>query len=124
MTDREENTSAFPSGAVRSTDAADVRYDLISPIGLRRLAARYALGAKNHGDHNWEKGLPASDTLNHALNHINLWLAGDATDDNLAAAAWGLFALMHFEEVMPEMIDVPSRSGAATSATSGPSDPS
>ena len=90
------------SGATRSADANAVRYDLIPPGPLRRLAARYALGAATHGDRNWEYGLPWGDTYNHLMRHLELWRASviagkpDA-DDHLAAAAWGCFALMFFE---------------------------
>ena len=47
--------------------------------------------------------------MNHALRHINLWLMGDRAEDHLAHAAWNLLAIMHFEELMPEMIDVPAQ---------------
>ena len=99
----------FASNAVRSNDTQDVRFDLITPIGLRRLAETYAEGARKYTDHNWEKGMPASQLLNHAMRHINLWLAGDASEDHLAHATWNILAVCHFEEAMPEMIDVPSR---------------
>jgi hypothetical protein len=105
----EDNLTRFSSGAVRSSDAANVRFDLITPIGLRRLAETCAEGAQRYGDHNWEKGIPASVMLNHALRHIALYLAGDASEDHLAHAAWNLLAVCHFEEAMPAMIDVPSR---------------
>lgn len=95
----------FPSGAVRS-QLDDVRYDLISPFGLQRLAIRYALGARNFGDNNWRKGMPFSALLNHILNHLTLYLAGEKGTDHLAGAAWGLFALMEFEETMPGMCDL------------------
>ncbi len=91
----------YESGASRGADAEGTRYDLITPIGLRRLAERYALGAKNHGDRNWEAGFPKGVVMNHLLRHIELYRAGDRSDDHLAAAAWGLFALMHFSEVDP-----------------------
>ena len=104
----------FPSGAVRSSDAEGVRFDLITPIGLRRLAETCAEGARKYGDHNWQKGIPASEMLNHAIRHTYLWLAGDATEDHLAHAAWNLLAVCHFEEALPEMIDVPSRAAAAS----------
>lgn len=100
----------FASGGTRSKDADELRYDLISPVGLRRLAKRYADGAVTHGDRNWEKGIPASATLNHLLRHLNLWADGDRNDDHLAAAAWGCFALMHYEERVPDMMDVPYKS--------------
>jgi hypothetical protein len=95
----------FSTGAKRSKDANGVRYDLISVVGLRRLAARYALGAVNYGDDNWRKGFPYSDVINHLQNHLELFKEGDTSDDNLAAIAWGAFTLMDFEENMPEMDD-------------------
>lgn len=99
----------FPTGAVRAGDAEETRFDLITPIGLRRLAEAYAEDARKYGDRHWERGMPASVLVNHALRHINLWLDGDDLEDPLAHAAWSLFTLMHFEETMPEMIDVPTR---------------
>ena len=110
----ETNLTQFPSGAVRGSDAEGVRFDLITPIGLRRLAETCAEGARKYGDHNWQKGIPASVMLNHAIRHAYLWLAGDATEDHLAHAAWNLLAVCHFEEVLPEMIDVPSRPAATS----------
>jgi hypothetical protein len=99
----------FPTGAQRSGDAECERYDLISPIGLRRLAATCAEGAARHGERNWELGMPASALINHALRHINLWMGGDDEEDHLAHAAWNLMGLMHFDETRPELIDIPSR---------------
>ena len=95
----------FDSGAVRQK-LGDVRYDLISPFGLRRLAMTYAEGAKKYDDHNWRKGMPFSSLLNHVLEHITLYLAGENGTDHLAHAAWGLFALMEFEEAVPGMNDL------------------
>jgi hypothetical protein len=108
MTTTEGNIT-FGTGAVRGTDADTTRYDLITPIGLRRLAETYAEGARKYSPRNWEKGIPASNLLNHALKHQQQWLAGDRSEDHLAHAAWGLFALMHFEEVRPELVDIPAR---------------
>lgn len=96
--EEEDNKQQFSTGAVRSNDANGVRYDLISPIGLRQLAETYAEGAKKYGDYNWKKSLPIGDTLNHLIRHIELWRSGDRSEPHLAHAAWGLFTLMHFEE--------------------------
>jgi hypothetical protein len=112
MNAEEERLTQFPSGAVRGTDAENVRFDLITPIGIRRLAETCAAGSKKYGDHNWTKGIPASQMLNHALRHIYLWLEGDHTEDHLAHAAWNVLGVCHFEEAMPEMIDVPTRGSA------------
>jgi hypothetical protein len=106
----ESELTTFPTGAVRSNDAASVRFDLITPIGLRRLAETCAEGAKKYGPYNWERGIPASEMLNHAIRHIYLYLQGDRADDHLAHAAWGLLGVAHFEEALPKMIDIPSRS--------------
>ena len=95
----------FDSGAVRQR-LDDVRYDLVSPFALRRLAMTCANGARKYGDHNWRKGMPFSALLNHILEHLTLYLAGENGEDHLAHAAWGLFALMEFEETMPEMDDL------------------
>ncbi len=99
----------FPTGAQRSGDAESERYDLITPIGLRRLAETYAEGASRHGERNWELGMPASALINHAIRHINLWLDGNDAEDHLAHAAWNLMAAMHFEEARPDLIDIPAR---------------
>lgn len=103
------DTRQFESGAQRSGDADSERYDLISPIGLRRLAETYAEGAAKYGERNWENGFPASVIFNHAVRHLNLWLAGDDSEDHLSHAAWNLFALMHFEETRSDLFDIPAR---------------
>ncbi len=106
---QKDNVAVFATGAVRSRDADHVRFDLITPIGLRRLAETCAEGARKYGEHNWTKGIPASQMLNHAVRHIYLYLEGDTSEDHLAHAAWNILGVCHFEEVMPEMIDIPSR---------------
>jgi hypothetical protein len=95
----------YSNGAHRSAEAESTRYDLISPIGMRRLAATYHEGAVKYGDGNWLKGMPSGDLLNHLLKHIEQWRRGDASEDHLAHAAWNLFALMHFEETRPELME-------------------
>lgn len=82
------------------------RYDLISTIGLRRLAETYGEGAAKYGPHSYLKGFPASDLMNHALAHLNKFREGDASEDHLAHAAWGLFSMMHFQETRPELMDL------------------
>jgi hypothetical protein len=93
----------FESGAVRSTDAASVRYDLMSPIGLRRYAEAMAEGSEKYGDFNWEKGMPVHDLLNHALRHIFLYLEGDRSEDHLGHATWNVMAACHSDELWPEL---------------------
>lgn len=86
----------FDTGAVRGTDCDDVRHDLVPRAGLRRLAGVFARGAKKYGVGNWEKGIPLSDLLNHALTHIYSHLDGVEGEDHLAHAAANLMMAMHF----------------------------
>lgn len=96
-------TKSFSTGAVRSDDADNTRYDLISPIGLRRLAETCREGAEKYSDFNWEKGMPVGEMLNHGIKHLFEYLAGDRSEDHLAHAAWNCMAAMHSEELWPEL---------------------
>lgn len=103
------DTRTFETGAVRSTDADGVRFDLITPIGLRRLAEVYQIGAKKYGEYNWEKGFPESSLINHALRHIYLYLQNDKSEDHLTHASWNLLTLIHFSEIRPDLLDIQKR---------------
>lgn len=109
-----EKLERFKSGSMRQA-LNEVRYDLITPIGLKRLAHTYAVGAKKYNDRNWEKGQPFSVLLNHARDHINDFIAqqldlgdelGISKEDHLAHAVWNLMAIMHFQTTHPEMNDL------------------
>jgi hypothetical protein len=100
----------FESGAIRDVRTGKGRFDLMSPFALRRLAAIYEKGAVKYAPRNWEAGIPVSRCLDSALRHLIQYLAGENTEDHLAQAAWNLFAAMHFEEVRPELVDIPTRS--------------
>jgi hypothetical protein len=93
----------YDTGAVRSADCDQIRYDLITPIGLRALARTYAEGAEKFGAANWENGMPVTDLLNHAIAHIYNFLAGDRTEDHLAHAAWNVLGAIHSFEKWPEL---------------------
>ena len=89
----------YPSGAKRSDLTA--RYDLVPAEGLRRAAETMARGAATYGENNWQKGMPLSHCLNHAVAHIFRYLEGDRSEDHLAHAACNLLMARHFEEVNP-----------------------
>jgi hypothetical protein len=99
----EEPRHKYETGAERSADCDDVRYDLITPIGLRALAKTYAEGATKFGAHNWENGMPATDMLNHAISHVFSFLGGDRTEDHLGHAAWNILGAIHSIEKWPEL---------------------
>ena len=97
----------FSTGSQRSTQADSTRYDLVSEIGLERLAKTYAEGiSKGYEEHNWRLGQPFSVLLNHVLWHLNAYKQGDSSEDHLAHAAFGLFALMEFQATRPELNDL------------------
>jgi hypothetical protein len=90
---------SFNTGAVREDRSGKGRYDLISPLALRRLALVYEKGAKKYpSDRNWERGMPISRTLDSAMRHIAQYISGLRDEDHLAQAAWNIFAAIHMEE--------------------------
>lgn len=103
-----ETKAVFETGAQRSSGEGKGRYDLIPTRPVRRLAKHYEKGANAYGARNWEKGMPFSRLIDSAKRHIDQYLEGDRSEDHLAAVAWNVFALMHFEEVKPELNDVPN----------------
>lgn len=107
MADMGEKT-AFPSGATRSGHLVE-RYDLMSPEANRRRALVYGRGAKEHGDRNWEQGMPISECVNRAIRHLNLYMAGDRSEDHLGHAAVNCDFVMHYEQHNPECLNIPSR---------------
>jgi hypothetical protein len=114
---RNQQMEQFDTGAKRSERQRN-HFHLIPSEPLRRLARRYALGSGNYGEYNWLKGFPFSDLYNHVQDHLEnakkkyedavLAFQGDedairmelksvlsdSFDDDLAGAAWGLFAIM------------------------------
>ena len=90
----------YASGATRDSAQGKGKYAYISPVALKRLAGVYERGAANHGAHNWTKGFPLHRGLDSALRHIFQHLEGMRDEDHLAQAAWNLFAVMHFEEMI------------------------
>jgi hypothetical protein len=100
----------FPTGSVRDTREGKGRYDLISPIALRRLARHYENGARKYGDRNWEKGQPLSRYLDSAMRHLCGLLHGFTDEDHAAAAMWNMAAFIHTGEKiaageLPEELD-------------------
>lgn len=88
---------AFETGSVRDAAGGKGRYDLVTPIALRRLAGLYERGAAKYAARNWEKGQPMSVLLDCATRHLQKHLMGYRDEDHLAAAAWNVFAMMHTE---------------------------
>lgn len=95
----ENDTIQYASGAIRERRDGKGRFDLISPFALFRLARWYEDGAKRYGERNWEKGIPFSHCLDSAFRHLVKFQMGKDDEDHLAAAAWNIFALIHYQEL-------------------------
>lgn len=103
----------FSSGAVRAENVNKGRYDLISPHAIIRLAKHYQNGAKIHPEDNWKLGLPMRRIYDSMNRHCIMYLAGDRSEDHLAAIMWNAAAMIHQEEMFergrldPSFMDLP-----------------
>lgn len=87
------------TGGLRETDNPERGfYELVPPGPLKRLAVHYARGAVKYLPRNWEKGIETGRTFRSMLRHAFSYLAGDRSEDHLAAIAWNAFALMDHED--------------------------
>jgi len=77
----------FGSGATRSMDVEEFRFDLAPACATRREAKIWKEGADIHGDNNWKKGFPIHVCLNHIEHHLNKYKDGDRAEDHLAKIA-------------------------------------
>lgn len=96
----------FNTGMQRDTQDGKPRFDLIPTESLRRLADLYARGAIKYDEWNWAKGQPFSRVYASLYRHMIQWREGDRSEDHLAAVAWNAFALMYYEDRMPDLDDL------------------
>ena len=89
----------FETGAKRDTSEGKGRPSLISPVLIHRLGVLLEEGAKHYDVDNWVKGIPFRRTADSMIRHLFQWLAGDEEEDHLAAVAFGVMCLMHYEEL-------------------------
>jgi hypothetical protein len=62
-----------------------VAYVLMDSYAMNQMAQVLWHGANKYGVDNW-KLIHSKDHVNHAMNHIFLWLAGDKTENHLVNA--------------------------------------
>ena len=99
----------YETGAVREEKDGKGRMDLLPMCALIRLSKHYEKGSVDHGERNWEKGLPMHSFIDSALRHIAKYMDGQTDEDHLCAAAWNILGAMWTEEKRPDMQDIPSR---------------
>lgn len=91
----------YQTGAVRSNSAEDYRFDLIHPVIMFALGRTLHEGSQKYGSYNWEQGMPVSDLLNHGLQHIFKYLAGQRDEPHLEHALWNIGAAIVSDVMWP-----------------------
>ena len=81
-------------------DTKRPRHDLIPIEFLDELASIFEEGLTKYGD-SWKKGGDdfLIDCLNHASNHLHLYMSGDRTENHLAKVAWNSLAVRWFHAI-------------------------
>lgn len=98
----------YKTGAVRDTGGKG-RMDLLPWCAIRRVSRHMEEGNKDHGERNWENGLPMHCFIDSAFRHLSKYMEGMTDEDHLCAAAWNVLCAMWTEENRPEMMDIPTR---------------
>lgn len=89
-------------GEHRDFDGLSCGWEDMPAAGLRAVARAYKEGEK-YGDYNWERGMPVSDLLNHAFDHLNSWTDGDFSEPQIGKALWGVLGAIHSLEMWPHL---------------------
>jgi hypothetical protein len=90
----------FETGAKRDVRTGKGRYDLISPVFLRRLAVVMEKGAEKYGERNWEQGMPVCRFIDSAIRHILQFLDHETDEDHLAQAAFNVMGALHTQALI------------------------
>jgi len=95
----EQSTREWSSGSKRNSAAGKLRYDLIPPFALERLARVYADGAAQFGANNWRRGMPTTELMASALRHVEDDRRGVRGEDHLFKAIWNLIGVAYNREM-------------------------
>ena len=90
----------YPSGAQRDTNEGKGRFDLISPLFLKRLAVVCEKGAKKYSARNWEKGIPLMRFVDAVERHVNDYKEGKRDEDHMVQCAWNAMCFVHTLEMI------------------------
>jgi len=94
------NRRVFNTGAQRDRAIGKGRYDLISPMAMKRIADIFEKGSLKYADRNWELGMPLSQFLDSGIRHAFQFLEGKRDEDHAGQAAWNFLALIHIQEMI------------------------
>lgn len=110
----------MPTGAVRSSHYSGGegrpeanRLDLLfkNREALETYAEAYARGMKKYGRDNWQRGLPESGLIQHALDHLIHYVngtfdPGEGEVDQLSGVLWNIGCLCWVRKHHPELMDL------------------
>jgi len=108
MNKQSDDNTQYSTGAQRDDRSGKLRMSLLPHDSLDRIMKRYLDGAETYGENNWLKGMPYSALYDSSMRHMQQWWNGDKSEDHLAAAAWNIICLMHFDGRMPVSADMPN----------------
>ena len=97
----------YEGGATRNF-IGRIAYNLIEWGFIKAMAAVMFEGAVSHGPTNWRSGMPKGSVINHAMNHLVMWIEGDRSEPHLAKVAVGCMFLWWYEEngkFLPEPLE-------------------
>ena len=79
-------------------DTKRPRHDLIPIEFLDELASIFEEGLPKYGD-SWKKGGDEflTDCLNHASNHLHLYMNGDKSENQLSKVAWNCLCVLYHD---------------------------
>jgi hypothetical protein len=98
-----------PGGALRVPQAGEpANWFSVDYETVRAVAETHYEGDTRYGMENWQKGLPVSNLLNHAMEHLFKLLSGDNSEKHLEHAIWNLGKVRWMAKHRPEMLDVPA----------------
>lgn len=104
-----KNLVAMESGSLREDKRGKGRFDLLPYEGMLAAARRFEMGAKGHGDRNWEKGQPLSLLLSCMRRHA-MQTGQDFSEDHVGAVLWNAMAFAAMVErirsgALPKTLD-------------------
>lgn len=85
----------WKSGFKRDDDVEKLRFDLIPPIAIERLAGLYTRGAIKYGDNNWKLAKTPEEIerfKQSAWRHFISWQKGEYDEDHAFAVVWNIVA--------------------------------
>lgn len=102
--------TTFETGAIRERAPNKGRFDLLSPLVLKRLALVLEKGCEKYPERNYEKGLPLSRYVDSALRHLMQYVEGQTDENHLDQALYNLYAAVHTDEaitrgILPKTLD-------------------